>query len=273
MKLLRTPKSINLWKIIIFLLLFMLIDTATAFFGVGIVLLLKHFSLISLFNVPTVILLELVIRYGLAFMLIVWINRHYLKQTVWFKPMIPFKNQAYPLLLAGFMILIYVFTVNLGILKYDANNVSFFMFSLGSALLEEYGFRGVIFPKIMQVVKGSTYHKLMFGVIGSGILFGLIHFQNIFYQPLFVTLQQVAGAIPFGILMAVLYARTSTILVPILFHFASDFNSYFSTNSFFAGAFYNSWWQVLIDYGIALLAAIIFLRPTVADKIKFLNHD
>ena len=94
----------------------------------------------------------------------------------------------------------------------------------------------------MQVVKGSSFRKLMFGITISGVLFGLIHFQNIFYQPFLVTFQQVMGAIPFGILMAVLYARTSTILIPMLFHFASDFNSYFTTNSFFAGAFYNSWW-------------------------------
>ncbi|MEN3253043.1 CPBP family intramembrane glutamic endopeptidase [Fructilactobacillus sanfranciscensis] len=163
--------------------------------------------------------------------------------------------------------------MNLGILKYDANNVSFFMFSLGSAILEEYGFRGIVFPKVMQVVKGSSFRKLMFGITISGVLFGLIHFQNIFYQPFLVTFQQGMGAIPFGILMAVLYARTSTILIPMLFHFVSDFNSYFTTNSFFAGAFYNSWWQVLINYAIALLAAIIFLRPAVANKIKLINHD
>ena len=36
---------------------------------------------------------------------------------------------------------------------------------------------------------------------------------------------------------------------------------------------YNSWWQVLINYAIALLAAIIFLRPAVANKIKLINHD
>ncbi|WP_395319985.1 hypothetical protein [Fructilactobacillus frigidiflavus] len=149
MKILKTQQSINIWKIFSFLIIFMMIDTATAFFGVGIVLLLKHFNLISLFNVPTLILLELIIRYGLAFVIIVWVNRHYMKQTVWFKPRVPFDEQKYPLLLAILMSLVYIFTVNLGILKYDANNVSFFMFSLGSAILEEYGFRGVIFPKIM----------------------------------------------------------------------------------------------------------------------------
>ena len=77
--------------------------------------------------------------------------------------------------------------MNLGILKYDANNVSFFMFSLGSAILEEYGFRGIVFPKVMQVAKGSSFRKLMFGITISGVLFGLIHFQNIFYQPFLVT--------------------------------------------------------------------------------------
>ncbi|WP_395320466.1 type II CAAX prenyl endopeptidase Rce1 family protein [Fructilactobacillus frigidiflavus] len=111
----------------------------------------------------------------------------------------------------------------------------------------------------------------MFGVTISGILFGLIHFQNIFYQPLSGTFQQVMAAIPFGILMAVLYARTSSILVPMAFHFASDFNSYFTTNTFFSGAFYNSWWMILIDYVIALAATLIFLRPGIAEKIEFLK--
>ncbi len=79
------------------------------------------------------------------------------------------------------------------------------------------------------------------------------------------------AAIPFGILMAVLYARTSSILVPMAFHFASDFNSYFTTNTFFSGAFYNSWWMILIDYVIALAATLIFLRPGIAEKIEFLK--
>lgn len=271
MKLFKNSQALQLGKIISFVIIFMVVDTATAFFGVGIVLLLKHFNLISLFSMPTLILFELTIRYGLAFIIIVWVNRRYFKQMVRFKSIIPFKNQACPLSLAVIMILIYVFTVNLGILKYDANNVSFFMFSLGSALVEEYGFRGVVFPKVMQVVKGSTYRKLMFGVTISGILFGLIHFQNIFYQPFPDTLQQVSGAIPFGILMAILYVRTSTILVPMAFHFASDFNSYFTTNSFFAGSFYNGWWQVLLDYFIVFIMAVVFLRPAIADKIKIFD--
>lgn len=69
MKLFKTPQAINLWKIFSFLILFMVIDTVTAFFGLGIVLILKYFKLVSIFNAPTLILLELIIRYGLAFII------------------------------------------------------------------------------------------------------------------------------------------------------------------------------------------------------------
>lgn len=76
MKLFKTPQATNLWKIFSFLILFMVINTVTAFFGLGIVLILKYFKLVSIFNAPTLILLELIIRYGLAFILFIIRNHH-----------------------------------------------------------------------------------------------------------------------------------------------------------------------------------------------------
>ena len=77
MKLFKTPQATNLWKIFSFLILFMVINTVTAFFGLGIVLILKYFKLVSIFNAPTLILLELIIRYGLAFILFIHNWREY----------------------------------------------------------------------------------------------------------------------------------------------------------------------------------------------------
>lgn len=271
MELLKTSQTKNIWKIAIFFIMFIIIDTVTAFIGAGVILIFKYFNLISLFNVPSLVLLELIIRYGLAFIIIVWLNHRYMKQPVSIKSDIPFNLQKYPLLLALIMIIIYISTINIKTIGYNANTMSFLMFSCGSALLEEYGFRGIIFPKITQLVKGNTFCKLIFGVIISSILFGLFHSVNVFYQPFLVTLQQVLGAIPFGILMAILYARTSSIITPILYHFSSDFNSYFTTNSFLTSSFYNGWGQILINYGIAILAVMIFLRPAIAKKLKIAN--
>ena len=93
MKLFKTPQAINLWKIFSFLILFMVIDTVTAFFGLGIVLILKYFKLVSLFNAPTLILLELIIRYGLAFILFIWVNRFYMKQRVFLSQYFPLKTK------------------------------------------------------------------------------------------------------------------------------------------------------------------------------------
>jgi len=95
-----------------------------------------------------------------------------------------------------------------------------------TAIGEEYINRGLITGKITTVLfEGKKSYLKVFGVlIISGIIFALYHFSNIRFQPLANTLSQMIQMTGLGAILAALYLRTGSLMVPILVHFIWDYN-------------------------------------------------
>lgn len=74
-----------------------------------------------------------------------------------------------------------------------------------SPIFEELLFRGIILPKL------NKYFSLVFSILVSSILFGLMH-----------DAVSIFGAFIFGICMCILYIESNNILVPIFAHFLNN---------------------------------------------------
>lgn len=61
-------------------------------------------------------------------------------------------------------------------------------------------------------------------VVISSVLFGLIHSVNVLRQPIGDTALQMLFAVWFGLILSVLYLRSGTIILPMLFHGTWDFS-------------------------------------------------
>ncbi len=85
----------------------------------------------------------------------------------------------------------------------------FLVISIEAGLLEELFFRGIIQTALVNYVQVSL------AVVASGFLFGIAHFYQGF--------SGMAGTSALGIWLAVTYAITGNLLVPVFGHFLGDF--------------------------------------------------
>lgn len=79
------------------------------------------------------------------------------------------------------------------------NFFSAFVLIIVAPIVEEFLFRGIIFQRF------ATRWKIGTGIIWSSILFGLLHFNPI-------------GLAVFSVIATLLYLKTHTLIIPILFH-------------------------------------------------------
>ncbi|MGM0582906.1 MAG: CPBP family intramembrane glutamic endopeptidase [Bacteroidota bacterium] len=86
-------------------------------------------------------------------------------------------------------------------------------------LVEEILMRGLVLPLFIKSKIQSEY-ALYFGVICSSIIFGIIHYINLFHQPENITgiTSQVFFAISIGIFFGALMLRTGNIFLVGIFH-------------------------------------------------------
>lgn len=96
---------------------------------------------------------------------------------------------------------------------------------LAVGILEEFVFRGAIFPLCIQALK-DYQRPILMGAILSSSLFGLIHLVNLFSQPDNVVgiISQMFFALAMGVFFCGLMIRTENILIPSLFHAFVNFS-------------------------------------------------
>ena len=118
-------------------------------------------------------------------------------------------------------------------------------------LIEEILFRGILLQR------WSVKWGLLPGMLASSLFFGCLHFN-------------VLGLVNFGLVMALLYLRTKTLFLPIIFHALNnsiavgmEVNATILKNQ---ETFYtleqiqSSWWQGLIAIALSLPCLILFWR-------------
>ena len=81
---------------------------------------------------------------------------------------------------------------------------------------------------ILALIVGFANSKywVQISVIGSAIVFGLLHFTNLGGQDFAATLNQVIYAATLGLVLAILYLYTGKLWLPMLYHFGIDFLNY-----------------------------------------------
>ncbi|HMP14950.1 MAG TPA: CPBP family intramembrane metalloprotease [Saprospiraceae bacterium] len=97
--------------------------------------------------------------------------------------------------------------------------------TLSVGIVEELLFRGTIFPLFIQSFEKSK-RTLLISAILSSLLFGLIHYVNLFSQPenfIGIT-SQVFFATSIGVFFCGLMVRTGSILIPIVIHALINFS-------------------------------------------------
>ena len=128
-----------------------------------------------------------------------------------------------------------------------------FLLVVFAPLVEEFVFRGILLQR------WATKWGMRVGVIGSSVLFGLLHFNN----PVGLTL--------FGLVMALLYIRTQSLWVPIVCHGLNNltvvlldrFSSLGAGNQadvITVASVQSQWWVGLILVAIALPILGLFIR-------------
>ncbi|MDM5246342.1 type II CAAX endopeptidase family protein [Lysinibacillus sp. G4S2] len=99
------------------------------------------------------------------------------------------------------------------------------LFVIAVGLYEEFIFRGLIFKYLSA--KG-----LKTAIIGSSILFGIGHLENLLAgHDFLLTLVQVAFACLFGLVCAEIVLKTKSIIFPIVWHASHDFIAFLTDQS------------------------------------------
>ncbi len=118
-------------------------------------------------------------------------------------------------------------------------------------LMEEILFRGILLQR--WAVKWGVLP----GILASSLIFGCLHFN-------------VLGLVNFGLVMALLYLRTKTLFLPIIFHAVNNLiavamevgTTIFNERETFytVEQIQSSWWQGLIAIALSLPFLILFWR-------------
>ena len=95
----------------------------------------------------------------------------------------------------------------------------FITINLAVGFMEELSFRGVVLPLFIRGIYPSK-HTLLLAAISSSLLFGAIHFVNLFSQPdnIVGITSQVFFALSIGVFFCGLMLRTENIYLPSIFH-------------------------------------------------------
>lgn len=129
--------------------------------------------------------------------------------------------------------LIFLFIVSMGITSnlstYQDTSVDllilFILSVLSVGFLEEFFFRGYLLPRFLQLFP-KTRFGLLSGVVLSALLFGMVHYINLFRQPdnFWGITSQVFFAFSIGIFFAGLLFRTENIFLISLLHTLINFS-------------------------------------------------
>lgn len=163
----------------------------------------------------------------------------------------------------------------------DLSSLTVFIVSaLAISAAEELIFRGVILPILIRHLK-----MVNGAIIISAILFGLVHYINLFKQPdnFYGVTSQVLFAISLGVVFGAIFLRTGNIFVVILLHLlfnlafggSTELDSSLSSSDGSAPASHGLVWPSLIFTlvfyvligGLGLLAMYNANKPAILTKV------
>jgi len=103
--------------------------------------------------------------------------------------------------------------------------ILFTMSTVAVGIVEELAFRGTVFPLFIKSFKKSK-RPIVVSAVLSSLMFGLVHFINLFSQPENVIgiTSQVFFATAIGVFFCGLMVRTENILIPCIIHALINFS-------------------------------------------------
>ncbi len=137
-----------------------------------------------------------------------------------------------------------LFTEEICISLFSLSGITILFFcligTLSIGLLEETLWRKIIFQSMWQK------WGIIQGIIVSSILFGAIHYVNMYTQKadFYETTIQVVSAVGMGLLLAALYYVTRSFLLVVMIHGLCNFSNFFC-NELVGWSFSDYWWNDL----------------------------
>ncbi len=148
---------------------------------------------------------------------------------------------------------------NLMGLEHIGNPILAFVYALAPGVSEEVIFRCLPLSNAMRNVK-KDYMMIVYVVI-SGIIFGCIHFINLFAGAgVSATLSQVVYATGLGILLGAVFIRTGTIVPCMILHVLIDFTSMLHEDVLTSVGVLE---EVSFNVELVIMTALLFIIPTV----------
>ena len=101
----------------------------------------------------------------------------------------------------------------------------FILSTLAVGVVEEFTFRGLIFPLFIRYFKNLN-RPIIISAVLSSLMFGLLHFINLFSEPENISgvTSQVIFATSIGVFFCGLMLRTKNILIPCILHALVNFS-------------------------------------------------
>jgi len=158
----------------------------------------------------------------LVFVVAFLLNQKYLKQKMFWFNSRNLGTQLYTALPA----IIIIFMLNSAVLGVSDFKVKLriVVLCLLVGLAEEYIFRGILVSLFLKLLHNNAFGA----VIGSSIMFGLIHLMNLKSLPIGYVSGQVIFAAAVGLLFGTIYVKTRNLLIVILLHAFRDMFPMFS---------------------------------------------
>jgi len=158
----------------------------------------------------------------LVFLVAFFLNNRYFKQKVsWFNPR-DLGQQLY----TAFPAIIIIAVLDSPMLQVPDFKVKLevIVLCLFVGLAEEYIFRGILIDLFLKLFRNNV----LGAVIGSSVMFGMIHLMNLRALPIGYVSAQVLFAIAIGILFGTIYVKTRNLSNVILLHALRDMFPMFS---------------------------------------------
>lgn len=165
-------------------------------------------------------------------------------------------------------LLAYMLVFNLaGAFSIQPKNITLaLVVSLEAGIMEEYVCRGLLLGGLLKDSQKRLV-DIWLAVIGSSLIFGLAHLQNISHQPLDYTLFQIGAAILLGTFYGAIYVRTHSLVWVMIGHFVQDFVAIGVNGLRVPKVPEHIWFVILFLALIFLSSAIWLLRPKKQQEI------
>lgn len=146
---------------------------------------------------------------------------------------------------------------------------------LGAGIFEEYLFRGLILGKLLKAFSGPSRTKtIWYAVIVSSLLFGCAHATNIAAQSIPDTIIQILNAAFMGGILAALYLRSGSIIVPMIFHSGWDFSIFIVSGAVnVSGDKSGSLLPMFGEWAVFLLITIYYFRKSKIKEIDLKHFE